>query len=332
MAHDAYGPAQGHSTDEPVAARRRSRGWGVALVVAAAALWGTDGVFRRGLALELPAATVVFWEHVILVALTAPALVRGARAAVRLSAREWIALLLIGAGASATATALFTAAFRYGDPTTPLLLQKLQPVFALVAAWLLLGERLRPRFAPLALAAVAGAWLITFADPLQISLSASVAGALAIGAAALWAMGTVLGRHMTAYLPPGQITALRFGIGMPTAAVLVLVQDGVAGFAITGADVGPLVLLSLVPGLLALTIYYRGLAGTPASLATLAELAFPLSAIVLNYLVFATTITATQLVGIVLLAGVLIIMSQRAREAGPRSLGVVDRSARPAPA
>ena len=43
------------------------------------------------------------------------------------------------AGASAVATALFTQAFRYGDPVTPLVLQKLQPVIAVVAAALLLG-------------------------------------------------------------------------------------------------------------------------------------------------------------------------------------------------
>lgn len=325
MPHDT--DTREKTTDASPGTRRRARGLGVVLVALAAALWGTDGVFRTGLALDLPAATVVFWEHVILVTLVLPALVRGVRAAASLGPREWGALLLIGAGASATATALFTAAFRYGDPTTPLLLQKLQPLFAIIAAWLLLGERLRPRFAPLALAAVAGAWLITFADPTTVSLQATTAGALAIGAAALWAMGTVLGRYMTAHLPPGQITALRFGIGLPTAGLVVLVQHGPIGFAISGADLVPLMVLALVPGLLALTIYYRGLAGTPASLATLAEQAFPLSAIVLNYLVFSTTITVTQFAGIVVLAGVLVLMSHRAREAGPQSLGVIERAA-----
>lgn len=45
---------------------------GFALVAAAAALWGSDALFRRGLAIELPAAAVVFVEHAILVALTLP--------------------------------------------------------------------------------------------------------------------------------------------------------------------------------------------------------------------------------------------------------------------
>lgn len=48
---------------------------GFPLVVCAAALWGTDALFRRPLALELPASVVVFAEHLLLVALTAPLLV-----------------------------------------------------------------------------------------------------------------------------------------------------------------------------------------------------------------------------------------------------------------
>lgn len=42
--------------------RRGDGDVGGALIVAlAATLWGTDALFRRGLALELPAVEVVFW-------------------------------------------------------------------------------------------------------------------------------------------------------------------------------------------------------------------------------------------------------------------------------
>jgi hypothetical protein len=46
------------------------------------------------------------------------------------SGRERWALVGIGAGASAGATALFTRAFALGDAVTPLVLQKLRPMIA----------------------------------------------------------------------------------------------------------------------------------------------------------------------------------------------------------
>ena len=54
---------------------------------------------------------------------------------------------MIGAGSSAIATILFTQAFVDGDPVTPVVLQKVQPIIAVIAARIILGERPRPRFA-----------------------------------------------------------------------------------------------------------------------------------------------------------------------------------------
>jgi drug/metabolite transporter (DMT)-like permease len=56
-------------------------------------------------------------------------------------------------------------------------------------------------------------------------------------------------------------------------------------------------------------IYYRGLSRTPASAATLAELAFPLSAALVNYLAFDAVLTASQWTGMAILAGAITWMS-----------------------
>ena len=293
---------------------------GLPWVAVAAALWGTDALFRRGLALELPATTVVVYEHLILTVVTLPALRRIPWR--RLTAHDRWCLLLIGGGASALATVLFTASFRFGDPNTPLLLQKLQPLVAIVGARVLLGEVLRPRFAWYAGAAIAGGWLITFPDPMSVRAEHLTAGALAAGAAALWAMGTVLGRRMSARLSPQELTAARFAIGLPVALVL-LVAFGGAGqlSAVGGDDLLPLVLLALIPGLVALRLYYRGLRDAPASAATLAELAFPASALAINYVAFGATITLSQAAGVLLLSGTLVTMSWAGRHRGS-SVGI----------
>lgn len=297
-------------------------GSGFLLVAAGAALWGTDGLFRRSLAFEMPAPKVVFWEHLILVVVTLPLLIRAIRRRPDLTGKDLAALLFVGAGASAVATILFTQAFTYGDPTTPLLIQKIQPVIAVLGAYLLLGERLLPRYGWYFLSAVAGAYLISFSDPTSVGVSQLAPALYALGAATLWAMGTVLGRHLTHKIPPNELTALRFGIGLPTALIILLLRgEAATALDVSFSDFGALVLLSLVPGLAALLIYYRGLSTTPASSATLAELAFPLTAILIGWSVFDTVPTPSQWVGIVVLSATIVVMS-RAANAGSEALGV----------
>lgn len=295
---------------------------GFVLVALAAATWASDGLFRQGLALRLPAGTVVMIEHAILVVITLPWLIRSFPLTRTFSSRDWVSLVMIGAGASALATVLFTQAFMHGDPNTPLLLQKFQPLFAIGGATLLLGERLLPRFGIYLVCALAGAYLITFPEPISVSISAFAPAALSLGAAALWGLGTVLGRHLTGKVRFVELTALRLAVGLPATIVIVFFQDrGAAISTIGGRDLLALLLLALIPGLLGLLLYYRGLRETPASAATLAELAFPISAITINYLAFEVTLAASQWVGVLLLSATIVAMGL-ASNRGTRAIGI----------
>lgn len=289
----------------------RDRTWLVAL---AASFWGLSALWREPLARDYPALAIVFWEHLVLTLLVSPWLFAAVRAVWTASTRTKVSVLVIGAGSSALATTLFTAAFRLGDPITPQVLQKLQPVIALLLAALILGERLRPRFAVFAVPAIVGAWLLAFADPLGVTVSSAAAAGLAVGAAALWAAGTVLGRAASAELRFADITALRFGIGLVT----LLVLSAATSTPLTiGVDAAPnILLLAIFPGLIALLLYYRALGHTPASRATLAELAFPLTAAVVGVVGLGATLEASQWTGfVIVLASVvgLAVHEQRSR-------------------
>lgn len=282
--------------------------FGIPLVAGAAALWGTDALFRRGLALELPASTVVFYEHVVLFGATLPWLLRSRKVARTLDKRDWTSLIVIGVGASATATFLFTAAFTYGDPNTPLLLQKLQPLIAVLGARLVLKEALLPRYWAFFVAGIAGAYLIAFPNPTRLTMPRLVPALLAIGAAALWGLGTVLGRRMSAKLDFQTLTAWRFAIGLPASWFIWAVQTSSEVAPLSGTDTAAIVLLAMIPGLVAMLMYYRGLERVPASTATIAELAFPVSATAINYLAFGSVLAATQWLGLAVLAGAITIM------------------------
>jgi DME family drug/metabolite transporter len=272
----------------------KDRTWLVAL---AAALWGTDALLRKPLADRLPAAAVVFWEHAIALFVLLPWLPDALRAFRRLGGREKAAVVVVGVGASALATALFTQAFAIGDPVTPLVLQKFQPVFAILAARVLLGERLRRGYLWFALPALAGAWLLTFPNPLQVSVTAAGSALLALGAAALWAGGTVLGRLVSGRLTPHQLTVLRYFFGFLGATAIVVVTG--APLTVRWGDALGLVLLALVPGLLALSLYYVGLRTTPAARATLAELTFPATAALIGVTLLGARLSASQWLGLV---------------------------------
>ena len=279
-----------------IAADRAPRSDLTWLVAVAASLWGTSALLREPLLGQgLSPSLLVLCEHFVLVLATSPWLVPAVRRFAVARPRTKVATVVIGAGSSALATTLFTAAFAVGDPITPQVLQKLQPVFAIALATLLLGERLRGRFWLFAVPALVGAWLLAFPDPVGVSIDSATAALFAVGAATLWAAGTVLGRFAAAELTANDVTSLRFAFGLAAMVVVVSVRDAWAPVPL--AAVPYVLVLALVTGLLALSLYYRALRRTPASRATVAELAFPITAAAVGVLVLGRTLESSQWLG-----------------------------------
>lgn len=288
--------------------RRRDLTWMVAL---AASLWGTDALLRLPLTGTYSAGTIVFVQHLIIVAVTLPWLAPALRAFAASHLRTKAAVVVIGAGASALATVLFTQAFAYGDPVTPVVLQKLQPLVAILVAAVLLGERVTRRFPLFAVPALAGAWLLAFPDPLAVTVSGAQGALLALSAAALWGTGTVLGRYAGAQIGFRDLTVLRFAIGLPASLLLALLLD--EPLTVPWRDAPVVALLALVPGLLALVLFYRGLRGTPASRATLAELAFPFTAALVGVAFLGAELSGSQWLGLALLAATVTLLALHER-------------------
>jgi drug/metabolite transporter (DMT)-like permease len=292
----------------------------ILLVAVGAALWGTDAVLRVPLLEVATPSQVVLLEHLILLLYSVPVVVLGWRYFRGLGAAQWVALFVIGWGGSAIATLLFTTAFAVGNPTVVILLQKTQPLFAVALAGILLRERLGWAYWPCFAVAMVGAYMISFGNfsPFADLGSAELLTAvLALGAALLWGSSTVLGRLVLKDMPFYALTGARLLLAAPLLAAIVIVQDSsilieqrsVSGLgAAFAAEPGRVILLALIPGLLALLLYYRGLSGTRASYATLAELAFPATAVVLNWTFLGVGVSANQVVGFVLLWGAVFVL------------------------
>ncbi len=283
---------------------------GPLLIAGAAALWATDTFFRTRALQTLSATEVVFWEHVFAgIALLGAFLPRLRRKlSARLSARQWTLLIFIGAGASALATVLFTESFRLINPSITILLQKTQPIMALLLARAVLGERPGLPFYLWAAVAWVGAFLIAFPHGLAYDTFGDFGlherGVLyALVAAFLWALATVFGRQVIANLAPSTVAFWRYAFGaLALIAVLALNgQSTTALRALSSEQLTSLLYMSLIPGLLAMALYYRGLQATPASVATLMELTFPLTAALINHFLLGFRLEPAQWVGSLIL-------------------------------
>lgn len=285
---------------------------GVVLVSVAATMWGLDGLIRKPLSSTTSAATIVFGEHVVLVACTitllAPALVSLRRAGIR----YLVAGVVVGAGASATATILFTQALFHGDFITVIVLQKAQPLVAVLGAWLVLGEQPRRGFAWFLLPALAGIWLIALPHPLAPHAHGLTPIAETLGAAVLWGLGTVLGRYLTRRLTFEHVTTVRFAFGLVASACALPIVGGAAWS--SAHDSLFIALLAVVTGLLALFLYYYGLQRTPALLAALGELAFPVTAALIGIYVFNSSLRWTQWLGVAVTIAVVSLLPAHRRE------------------
>jgi DME family drug/metabolite transporter len=279
---------------------------GVILVALAAAMWGTDPIIRKPLSTSTSATTIVFGEHVVLVLLTLPLLLPALRAVFRAGWRDVVCVVVIGAGASAVATILFTEALFHGDFVTPVVIQKLQPLVAVAGAAVLLGERARPRFAWFILPALLGFWLVNQPHPLEPTAKGLVPIVEATAAAVMWALGTVLGRYVSRDLEFQHIVSLRFFFGLVASAIALPVM-GAKAYA--GAhDSLWIGYLAVVTGLLALSLYYVGLKKTPAMLSSIAELTYPAIAVVAGIYAYNSHLRWTQWLGVIVIIGTVTLL------------------------
>jgi drug/metabolite transporter (DMT)-like permease len=314
----------------------RNTPYGWIFVALGAMCWGSDILLRAPLAQTLPAATIVLAEHVALCVLFVPILIRYRAEWLGLARREWLGLLFLAWAGSAISTVLLTKANALGSPLTATLLQKTQPLFAVALAGVVLRERRTALFWVLLGIAGVGAYLLSFGflNPADALADPHALAALcALGAAALWGACTVVGRLVLGdNVRPAVVTGWRFVLAVPLLIVL-----GSAGWhhgalqAVLQPDVVVrLALIVLLPDVLGMSLYYVGLARTPASVATLAELAYPLTALLFGELFAHQRLSTGQWCGLCLLL-ISLQAIQWSQSVKPASAPHVDQIAVPGP-
>lgn len=288
-------------------------------VVGAALLWSLDGFLRQSL-YSLPPSVVVFWEHVVGFVILLPIVLVTVSRFRQLTGKQWLSITLVAFLSGALGTVLYTGALgkiNYIAFSVVVLLQQMQPIFAIVAAALLLREPISRRFVSLAGVALVAAYFISFPDLKVhgVGDGALVAALLALGAAASWGISTAFSKYALRETSFLHVMAIRFGLAPLFAAAFVLILGQQESFlALSSAQWWTILAIACSTGGLALAIYYFGLKRIPASRSTILELTWPLSAAAVGYFFLNDRLTITQWAGALVLLVVMWLVERDAQE------------------
>jgi drug/metabolite transporter (DMT)-like permease len=275
--------------------------YGALLIFFAAILWGLDGILRRAL-FGLPPITIVFFEHVIGLVLIAPFLIRAWKHET-ITKTEWVSLGAVALLSGVLGTLFFTTALlkiNFIPFSVVFLIQKLQPIFALAMADFVLKERVEQKYIPWAGLAIAAGYFATF--PMGIvnfteGGAQLMAAVFALLAAIAWGSSTALSRYALLNHSNTFVTGMRFLITVPIAFIFVIALGATSSIAeVTSVQYGYLAAIAFSTGLFALWIYYRGLRTTPVRISAIVELAFPMTAVLIDYFLYGTALHWSQYV------------------------------------
>lgn len=290
---------------------------GTFLVILACLLWGMDTLIRYPLVERgIHPVTIVFYEHCILTLIFSLSLIPNIKRIGELKLSDVFSFLIIGGFGSAIATVAFTESFQFLNPSLVILLQKLQPIVAIILAALILKEEIQKQFVIWAAVCLVGGLLVSSPDierfyTLTVNNFGAVTSDVALkgyGLVAIsilgWGATTVFGKRLSmAGFEPKSIMAGRFLTGLLV--LIPFVQWDRRLVLPNGEDYLRILIMVIISGALAMWFYYQGLKRLSAKTTAIAEMFFPFFAIIVNWVFLGKQLNELQLVG----GGILIFGS-----------------------
>lgn len=287
---------------------------GAALVSLAATMWGFDGIVLTPRLYHLSVPFVVFILHLLpLVGMTILFGKEELKNITKIDKNDMffffcVALFGGSLGTLSIVKALFLVNFQHLTIVT--LLQKLQPVFAIILARIILGEKIKPNYILWGAIALIGGYFLTF----QLNLPTVEVGGNLLKAAfysllAAFSFGssTVFGKRILKNCSFRTAVYLRYLLTSIIMFFIVLFNHQFNGFEIASpSDWLIFIIIALTTGSGAIFLYYIGLRNIPAKVATMCELCFPISSVFFDYVINGHLLTPIQILSaIVMLFAIL---------------------------
>jgi drug/metabolite transporter (DMT)-like permease len=286
-----------------------SQSRGLLLVIIATVCWATSGLFINWVVQDsgISPRGLAFWRDIGTFTCLFTGLLLFRPALLRIHRRDLPWLAAMGAISIGSFHVLWNMAVLYAGVSIATVLQSNAPIFVALAAWLLWREPLTRRKSMAIVLAFMGTVLIARLDDLggaQITLTGFLAGLVA---AINYSTLSLFGKKLTGNYSPWTVLTYAFGFG---ALVLLPFQYGLA----KPWPVAPTVLaayagLVFLPTIGGFALYTTALRNLPASVAAIAAtMEIPFAALA-SYLVLGERLDTWQILGAILVASGVILLS-----------------------
>jgi drug/metabolite transporter (DMT)-like permease len=309
-------------------------------ILGATLIWASDILLRTEL-FKIPAIIVVFLEHFFGLIAFLFIYKNYLKELLYLTRNQKLAMLWTGFFAGMLAGLFYTSGLilvLFASLSIVVLMQHLQPIWGIIAARIILKEKITPFFVGFAILAIIGAYLVTFKNitpNFGTGDKTPLAGLFGLLAGVFWGVNTAVSKYNLKTISFQAVSVARYFVAAVSSLILIIISvllNSVFNFKLTGfwGDFGTkfvevkqfsqiynltstqftnLLLIVLFIGIISMSMYYWGLKKVPSKVATISELGWPMWAFLLDVLFFKTTFTSSQIFGIVLLVGSVFVIS-----------------------
>jgi drug/metabolite transporter (DMT)-like permease len=281
--------------------KRRAVFIGAIAISLAAIMWGLDGVVLTPRLYNLDVGLVVFILHALPFLLMHSFLYKQYKYLKIFSGQDYFVILLIALFGGAIGTlsivkALFLINFK--ELSVVVLLQKLQPVFAITLAAIILKEKISKYFILWASIALIGGYFLTFGlgiPNLETGSKTTLSALYALLAAFSFGSSTVFSKKILQRYTFKTATFYRYGFTTLIMLFYVIIFIKPIQFdRITSINWIIFLVITFTTGSGAIFLFYFGLNHVKATLAAICELFFPISTIIFDYLVNGSRLSLIQ--------------------------------------
>ena len=292
--------------------KNRGRVWGVLLILLAASLWASSGIFVNGAVTysDLSPIHLAFLRELLtFLALFGTMQVRKPKIS-HVDKKDWIWLALMGGFGIGLFHAIWNYSVIINGMSVATMLQYNEAVIISIAAVFFFGERMHWRKVIAMIGSLTGTALISGIVGFDAAQISTIGLLIGIGSAVAHSAFSLFGKKLSGSYPTRTVIVYAFGFG--TLALLPLQLIGPAPSYVTMKAIGHLIILVLGPTLVAFAAYTAALKKLPVSTAAvIATSEVPMAAL-FGIIFLGETLGRWQLFGSTLVVlGVILVSIRR---------------------